>query len=312
MGYASFLYRQLCVHPPPIPPTLSLTGQTILITGSNSGIGLSAASQCVSLNAATILLAVRSLSKGEEAKASILQSNPNTKTNIEVWLLDMESFSSILAFGKKVNELKRLDVVILNAGVFKTAWDVSGDGYESSLQVNHLSTALLSLLVLPVLRKTSIQLKKSTRLTFTSSEVHMWTPFKEQSAPHILELVNTESNFIPGLPNYSVSKLLNVFWIREFVAQLDKRQSQHASTDGDLIVNFFNPGSVKTGLHRDTKALQIFDAIIGWTVEEGGRLVIDAAFVKGKETHGCYLSEAKVIEYVFPHENRNDEENGMD
>lgn len=107
MGFASFLYRQVFVHPPPLPTDLSLEGQTVLITGANSGIGLEAARQCVRLNAATVILAVRTVSKGEEAKADILKSNPGSKTSVEVWPLDLESFDSVLAFGKRAQGLTR-------------------------------------------------------------------------------------------------------------------------------------------------------------------------------------------------------------
>lgn len=66
--------------------------------------------------------------------------------------------------------------------------------------------------------------------------------------------------------------------------------------DGEkVVVNLINPGSVDTGLHRDgNKIIQGFDRIVGRTREEGGRLLIDAAVVKGRDTHGMYLSEAKV------------------
>jgi len=120
----------------------------------------------------------------------------------------------------------------------------------------------------------------------------MWTSFKQQSSPHILTTYNTESRFSTMTDHYFVSKLLNVFWIRELVTRL----ASTSENEGEVVINFFNPGGVKTGLHRDTKPMQIFDALTGRTAEEGGRLVIDAAFLKGRDTHGCYLSEAKVVE----------------
>jgi retinol dehydrogenase 12 len=115
MGYPDFLYRQLFVHPPQISSSISLEDQTVLITGANSGIGLETARQCVRLNAKTVILAVRTLSKGNEAKSDILNSNPKSKTNVEVWALDMESFDSVLSFGTRANDLPHLDIAILNA-----------------------------------------------------------------------------------------------------------------------------------------------------------------------------------------------------
>jgi retinol dehydrogenase-12 len=53
-----------------------------------------------------LIIGVRTVSKGEAAKAAILKSNPSSKTDIDVWLLEMESFDSVLAFGKRAQELE--------------------------------------------------------------------------------------------------------------------------------------------------------------------------------------------------------------
>jgi retinol dehydrogenase-12 len=127
MGLPSFIFRRLFVHPPQLPTTLSLKGQTILITGSNTGIGLEAARQCVKLDANILILAVRSISKGEAAKADILQTNTASKTQVEVWNLDQESVKSVTAFGKRVQGLPRLDVAILNAAIFKFEYSTSSE-----------------------------------------------------------------------------------------------------------------------------------------------------------------------------------------
>ncbi|RDL30819.1 uncharacterized protein BP5553_10164 [Venustampulla echinocandica] len=287
MGYLSYLYRQFFDHPPPIPLSTSLKGQTVLVTGANSGIGLEAARQCVRLDASLVILAVRSKDKGEAAKEDILKSNSGSQSLVEVWLLDLESFKSVIAFGKRAQELPRLDVAMLNAGVFKFEWGTSPAGVESSLQTNHLSTALLSLLLLPVLRTTSHVRKSPPRLTFSSSEVHMWTSFKEKKADNILEHLNDKQHCKDFMDRYCVSKLLNVFWVLELVANVSRV---------DVTINLVNPGSVDTGLHRDNKIFQVVDRIVGRTSDEGGRLLIDAAVVKGSETHGKYLSEARLVE----------------
>jgi retinol dehydrogenase-12 len=81
---------------------------------------------------------------------------------------------------------------------------------------------------------------------------------------------------------YSVTKLLDVFWVVELVSRL---------SGDEVVINMINPGSVDTDLHRDRDiGVKLFDRFIGKTPEEGRRLLIDAAVVKGAETHGKYLS----------------------
>jgi NAD(P)-dependent dehydrogenase (short-subunit alcohol dehydrogenase family) len=69
---------------PSLPSTTSLKGQTVLITGVNTGVGLATARKCVEMNSATVILAVRTILNGEAAKASIKESHPSSTTKIEV------------------------------------------------------------------------------------------------------------------------------------------------------------------------------------------------------------------------------------
>jgi retinol dehydrogenase-12 len=133
----------------------------------------------------------------------------------------MESYDSVLAFGRPAQELPRLDIAMLNAACFKYEFETSPvAGNESSLQVNHLSAAFLSLLLLPVLKKTSLTLKRPTCLTLTSSEVYMLTHLKEKEADKILARLNDKNFFGDTIDRYSVTKLLNVFWVVELVSRL--------------------------------------------------------------------------------------------
>ncbi|PMD52726.1 uncharacterized protein K444DRAFT_703990 [Hyaloscypha bicolor E] len=193
MSFPSFVFHQLFVRSAQLPPAISPKDQNIPITGSNTGIGLGAARQCVKMDANNLIPAVRNISKGKATKADILKSNSASKTRVEVWNLNQEFIKSVNAFGKRVQGLLRLGVAILNAAIFKFDWPSSPEtGFESSLQGNHLSTAPLTLYLLQVLGKTSRELKRTTRLTATSSEVALWTPFKEQKPERILDYLNDQ------------------------------------------------------------------------------------------------------------------------
>lgn len=116
MGWLlNFLYSQLFVTPP--KPTKDFIGQTFIVTGSNTGLGLEAARHLSRLNASLIIMAVRNLSKGAVAKENILQSTNRSPSSIEVWELDLQSYDSVKAFVAKANQLKRIDGVLENAGI---------------------------------------------------------------------------------------------------------------------------------------------------------------------------------------------------
>src|SRR6185437_7107197 len=97
-------------------PTKDCTGQTIIVTGANVGLGLEAARHFVRLGAARVILAVRSVEKGEQAKADIETSTSCGKDVVQVWPVDLGSFESVKQFCRRADaELDRLDALVENA-----------------------------------------------------------------------------------------------------------------------------------------------------------------------------------------------------
>lgn len=189
MDVAGFFRSQLCVKLP--VPTKKYTGQTIIVTGSNVGIGLETARYLVSLDAAKVILAVRNTTKGETAAKSIAQSTGRTGV-AEVWPLDLTKYDSVKSFAERAKSLERLDILINNAGILVYDFEVAEDN-ESTITVNAVSAMLLSILLLPKLRDTSVRYGKENVLTFTGSFVHFMTEFPERKAPNILaELANKD------------------------------------------------------------------------------------------------------------------------
>lgn len=151
-------------------PTHSFAGQTIIVTGSNTGLGLEAARHFVRLDAARVILAVRSVKKGEDAKASI-ETSTKRKGVVEVWQLDMSDYDSIKAFVTRCDSLDRLDVVVANAGVLRTTYEESG-GTEITIKVNVIGTFLLAISLFPALRKSGAKVGQPSRLVITTSVLH--------------------------------------------------------------------------------------------------------------------------------------------
>ncbi|KAI1413550.1 NAD(P)-binding protein [Hypoxylon sp. FL1857] len=281
-SFPGFLYRQITFKPKPLPRSINLKGKTALVTGGNAGLGLEACKELAAHGLARIILGVRDISKGEEAKKKILAYNP--EINIQAWELDQESFESIKTFAEKAAALDRLDIVILSAGVKNLEFIKSKTGHELHVQVNHLGTALLSLLLLGPLKKTAATTGSPSRLTIVSSENHFWAKFKEVNAPNTLLEMDKKETFGRGMDRYNTSKLLNMLWMREL--------STKAGTS--VIINAVNPGFCRSTLHRSDSSGSSFANIIGWTAEQGGHCLTDAATQHDKDGHGAYLSEQTV------------------
>jgi len=217
--------------------------------------------------------------------------------------VDLGKFSSVMKFCDKFDEDGgRLDLVVMNAGIESHIYDVTSDGWESSIQVNHLSTALVSFLLLPHLLRTAKAASTTTRLVIVSSDAHYLAQIskREQDSPKILEKLNGREYCTPSVmrSRYLVSKLLNVFFTRGFNA--------HLPSTALVIVNTANPGYCLTNLSRSptrpfwrTVMGWILDRTIASTSEEGSRQLVYAAVgekADEKKMRGAFISWGRVEE----------------
>ena len=110
-----------------------LEGHIVIVTGANTGLGFECAMHFLRMKPAKLILAVRSIEKGQAAALRMIDETKETRPDIvEVWQLDMASFVSVQAFAQRVETLPRLDIVVLNSGVNTREWRTTGDGYEIS------------------------------------------------------------------------------------------------------------------------------------------------------------------------------------
>jgi len=133
---------------------------------------------------------VRSLSKGESAKASVEASTGRTGI-AEVWLLDLSSFDSVRAFAKRAErELERIDAVNENAGIAIDRW-TEAEGHETTITVNVLGTFLLAMLLLPTMKEKGERAGRIPTLTILTSGLHATAKFKEGKQEDIFAALDT-------------------------------------------------------------------------------------------------------------------------
>lgn len=296
MGYfLDLLYSQLFIRIP--EQTSDFTGQTIIVTGSNTGLGLEAARLLVRLNVSKVILAVRTLSKGETAAADIIKSCGSIPASrVEVWQLDQGNRDSIISFAKRAAGLDRLDAVILNAGVFNFKRNEI-DGIEAHLAVNVVGTTLLELLLLPTMQKSAARTGIRSRLTLVGSDM-MYTvdPSDFKVDGSIFPYLNTPG-VLPENNYYSYSKWL-VYQTSLRVAELHP-----ISQESNVLINVQTPGACKSDLFREDsgavmKAVSwLLKAVFARSTETGARTLVHAVSPElSKEAHGQFLMDAKIQE----------------
>ncbi|MCJ1283573.1 hypothetical protein MMC26_002904 [Xylographa opegraphella] len=270
---------------PPAEPSSSFAHKTVLLTGGTAGLGLEAAVKYLSLGASTLIIGARNPAKAQAAKATI-EARSCRPGAVQMWPLDMNSFASVQAFAERASrELDRLDVALLNAGLFMREYRLSEDGWEETLQVNALSTVLLGLLLLPKLRASGT-VTEPAHLAITSSSLHKKaTRAMVDVEGGLLQHLNAPDGFSRDR-QYCTSKLLVEYAVQTMGA-LVLEQSGGAK----VLVNSLSPGLCASELARGFDAwYQVLLKKIGYmlvarTAEQGARSLVSGT-AQGLEGQG--------------------------
>ncbi|MDR0139055.1 SDR family oxidoreductase [Metabacillus idriensis] len=238
----------------------------VIITGANSGMGLAAAIEMAN-KGAHVIMACRSLERGQ---AALDQAKRESKSNaIELMRCDLGSLLSIREFAKQYNDkYHSLDVLINNAGVVTIKRELTEDGFESMMGVNHLGHFLLTRLLLPALKQSP-----QGRIVNVSSGAH------KIGNIHFDDPYLTKGFTV--WKGYSQSKLANLLYTAELAKKLQGT---------GVTVNALHPGAVATslGVNRQTgfgKGVYALLKPFFLTPEQGAQTAI-------------YLAESPEVEHV--------------
>ena len=145
---------------------------------------------------------------------------------------DLASLSSVQAAVRTflAQSTHRLDVLMCNAGIMCVNPDVTKDGYEVQLGINHMSHALLIQLLLPTLKETV-----GSRIVSLSSSAMAFPP----NGGIAFDTLKTPQNsgLTPKMTNYAQSKLANILYPQEL-----------ARRNPEITAISIHPGIVATEL----------------------------------------------------------------
>ena len=216
--------------------------KTILITGATDGIGFETAKLLVG-DGHRVLLHGRSAGKLDTARDQ-LSAGPG---QVETYRADLARLDEVAALADDVSQAHdRLDVLINNAGVFRTAQELTPDGQDVRFVVNTIAPYLLTKRLLPLIGIVG-------RVVNLSSAAQ---------APVDLEALAGRKR-LDAMAAYSQSKLAITMWSRQMAADL--------GAAGPVIVSV-NPGSLLA-----SKMVRDGFGVPGKDIGIGARILVRAA-----------------------------------
>jgi NAD(P)-dependent dehydrogenase (short-subunit alcohol dehydrogenase family) len=229
-----------------------MSGRTVIVTGSNSGIGQSAA-HALAAKGARVILAVRTVAKGEVAAASMGGRGQLP----EVRELDLANLQSVRAFAAGWEG--EVDILINNAGIMIPPYTKTADGFELQFGTNHLGHFALTNLLLPNI---------TGRVVTVSSSAHWFGKID-------FDDLQSERKSYNRWGAYGQSKLANLL----FTAELQRRLTDVGSP---VIATAAHPGYASTNLqsHSDSfmdTLMGLANRVVAQSADDGALPTLMAA-----------------------------------
>lgn len=246
----------------------------VIVTGGNAGIGFETAKELCRAGY-YVTITARSKEKGSEAVAAITHEVPQAQ--IGYMVMELKELNSVRAFANEyISSNLPLHVLINNAGIMNTPFEMTRDGFEAQFQVNHLSHFLLTHYLIPVIQKSG-----GGRVINVSSRAHFrW------SGPLNLATVQTETaKSYNGWNCYGRSKLANILMAKKLAKKFPLAAS-------GITFNALHPGLV------DTKLLHVAPGLNAQAipVSDGAKCTLHVAMsAEGGSETGQYFHDSKIV-----------------
>ncbi|MEM7114654.1 MAG: SDR family NAD(P)-dependent oxidoreductase [Chloroflexota bacterium] len=219
--------------------------KTILLTGATDGIGFAAAKMLVS-QGHTILLHGRNPAKLAKVERELTAISNGGQ--VESYVADLSGMANVEAMAKAIRERHaHLDVLINNAGVFRTTNKITADGLDVRFVVNAIAPYLLTQRLLPIVTP-------SGRIVNLSSAAQ---------SPVNLDALAGRIQIADDFTAYAQSKLAITMWSRTLALSLGS---------GGPVVFAVNPGSM-----LGTKMVKEAFNVAGGDIRIGADIVTRAA-----------------------------------
>jgi len=254
--------------------------QIIIVTGSNSGIGKTAALTLAKAGH-RILMLCRDSEKSKQAQKEIITQSGNE--NVVLLPVDLADPASIRTVVEKINsQYPVIDVLVNNAGLYNVKREETANGVEMTLAVNFLAPFMLSEMLLP-----NLQAGGAGRIINVSSEL-----YKNGSID--LDDLMLKNRYKAG-DAYANSKLATALYTIDLTRRI---------SDKGVTVNVLHPGVLATNVFRDYP--DFIMKIVGLFLEKpqkgGERIAYLAVSDEVQHVTGGYFYKTESRELVVPAE----------
>ena len=253
-----------------------------VVTGASAGIGLYTALG-LARQGMRVVLVGRDPARTERARRLVAERSGSGA--LDTALADLASIAAVrrLADALLANH-ERIDLLVNNAGVISPHFQLSEDGYELTVAINHLAPFLLTNLLLDRLRASAQTNQRMARIVTVASQAH-------RGARLNIAALTRPQDWTP-LSAYGRSKLCNVLFTRALARRLDATQVTTAC---------LHPGVVATAIGDRAGAIAGF----GWRLikpflispERGAATSLFLAAVPDPTPfHGAYVVGKRIVE----------------
>ena len=218
---------------------IDLSGKTAIVTGGYSGIGLETVRALASKGAA-VVVPVRSAAKAQETMASF-------SGDIGTAPMDLADLGSVRRFAADMKAtLKKVDLLINNAGVMASPEARVGPGWESQFGICHMGHFVLTTELMPLLKSS-----ETARVVSLSSTAHKMSDI-------IWDDIHFERDSYDKWRAYGQAKTANALFANAL--------SRRLAPTGGLAFSV-HPGGIFTPLQRHLPKEEMI--ALGWLGEDG-------------------------------------------
>lgn len=209
----------------------SMEGKICIITGATSGVGYEATIRLAKAGASVVMM-VRNKQKAIDL-CNKIRAISNSEPNY--FIADFEDLNQVRKATEAIlANYSKIDVLVNNAGIHMTTRQLTEAGDETAFCVNHLSSFLITSLLLKRMVKSA-----PSRIIQVNSEGHRFNGLN-------IDDLNWEKRRYKGIKGYGASKTAQLMTVWELNDLLQNT---------GVTINAMHPGAVKSNIGTNNGTL---------------------------------------------------------